>query len=411
MRIHTIFMYPDGRLKVGRLTAGVFVLLMTVMGILFHLKSTMDEASVTVKHIFEPKPMAQVNPDNAGKSVPETMQAAMPEKKPVSPLSDNTKKMDEKPSGDMKTADETKAPPVEDIQKPLATPQKAEARPDEKKKDSPKKEAETVQKDDPKIDGKQEHPEKRPTAEKKLEEPSEDRKITVTDKSGMSETEIKPSPAKKTVDMFTKNSGGKERSDDAAAVTVDDAEYSAILKNWLKSETPDDAVKNIPLEVENLRASYDLFQMKPVAVVKTKYYDLEDGAPISEQSLESYSSIVFVVDKPWDKFEDKLIACGIRKEDAVEVRYYMYDFIRNAIYSRVNRAVDCIKETEKGLNELPVDKFHVLGRAYVIGKESGGRFGVFIPVSASVQGRQYAVGPGCFRDQEDVRTLVANGAL
>jgi len=153
--------------------------------------------------------------------------------------------------------------------------------------------------------------------------------------------------------------------------------------------------------------------MKPVAVVRNKIFiDLTDGTTMPEQALEDYSSTVFLVDTPWAKWEEALAAAGIRPTDDIEVRYYMYDFVRNAIFTRANAAFNWLKEQGHIRQDAAPGGVDVFARAYVIKQQGGGCFGVFIPVSVDTgDGRSVAIDPACFAGQTDIETLRTAGLL
>jgi len=196
-------------------------------------------------------------------------------------------------------------------------------------------------------------------------------------------------------------------------ITVDQKQYKALFHSWRIAGKGGKGKEKPPLRVENLRNTYDLFQMKPVAVIRgNAFLDLSDGTRVAEKSLEEYSTTVFLVDRPWDKWGKALSSAGIRRGDRFEVRYYMYDFIKDAIYARVNQAFSWCSDTGLISGDLPAGAVDVLGRAYVINRQGGGRFGVFVPVSLDTKdGRTVAVDPACFRGQADVETLLEAGVL
>ncbi len=197
------------------------------------------------------------------------------------------------------------------------------------------------------------------------------------------------------------------------AITVDAQDYMTLFHGWRNSGNPEKGKSKIPLRVENLRAAYGLFQMKPVAVVRNKIFiDLTDGTTVPEQTLEDYSSTVFRVNAPWAKWEETLSAAGIRRTDDIEVRYYMYDFVRNAIFTRANAAFNWLKEQGLIGQDSTPEGVDVFGRAYVIKQQGGGCFGVFVPVSVDTEeGRSVAIDPACFAGQTDIETLRTAGLL
>jgi hypothetical protein len=198
---------------------------------------------------------------------------------------------------------------------------------------------------------------------------------------------------------------------DNGAITVDGQYYMKLFHGWRRCGDRGKVNEKIPLQVENLRYAYDLFQMKPVAVLRDKtFIDLSDGTRVPERALEGYSSTVFLVDGPWEKWGDALASAGVGRSDKFEVRYYMYDFIRNAIFTRANQVFDWLREQGRIGRDVKPDGVDVLGRAYVIRRQGGGRFGVFVPVSVNVRGDQVvSVDPACFSGQADIEALRAAG--
>ena len=201
-------------------------------------------------------------------------------------------------------------------------------------------------------------------------------------------------------------------ADSNTSIVVESSEYMSLLKGWQSAGKQFDGDTKIPLSVENLENVYELFQMKPVALAGEKFIDLNDGTVIQEDVLQPYSSTVFKVDRPWEKWGRGLKKAGIKENRKVEVRYYMYGFIRNAIYSRVNMCVECMKS--KGL--IPAgtgpDAIDVLGRAYAVKRTGGGSFGVFVPMTIFTKsGQTVAVDSDCFNGQPDIEALKAAGLL
>jgi len=196
-------------------------------------------------------------------------------------------------------------------------------------------------------------------------------------------------------------------------VTVDQKSYMHLFQSWRAAGDRGKAKEKIPLRVQDLRHTYELFQMKVIAVVRgNTFLDLTDGTRVAEASLGEYSSTLFRVDRPWSKWGEALAAAGVQRNEQVEVRYYMYDFIKEAIYARVHQAFSWCKN--KGLIETDVrgSDVDVLGRAYGIHRQGGGRFGVFVPTSLNTpDGQRIAIDPACFRGQADVETLRGAGLL
>jgi len=196
-------------------------------------------------------------------------------------------------------------------------------------------------------------------------------------------------------------------------ITVDQKQYMALFHSWRTAGNKAQDKEKIPLRVENLRNTFELFQMKPIAVIKGhSFLDLTDGTRVAERALNEYSTTVFLVDRPWDKWNEALAAAGVRRGDSVEVRYYMYDFVKNAIYARVKQAFSWCKDRGLIKTDSPAAGVDVLGRTYVIKRQGGGRFGVFVPVSLDIKdGHTVAIDPVCFRGQSDVEALRGAGLL
>ncbi|BBO86023.1 hypothetical protein DSCO28_65890 [Desulfosarcina ovata subsp. sediminis] len=214
-------------------------------------------------------------------------------------------------------------------------------------------------------------------------------------------------------DRFLKNRKSTPDSERSALV-VDSDRYVNLFRSWRKAGGIDEkGEQKIPLRVENLRNTYHLFQMKPVAVVGNQtFVDLSDGSRIPEGALAAYSGTVFLVDRPWSKWGEILKKSGIRQSEAVEVRYYMHGFIKRAIYTRANRAFEWCKTKGLIAPETPQEEVDVLGRVYAIKRPGKGQFGVFVPVLIdTVGGKTVTIDPECFNDQADVQALGEAGVL
>lgn len=223
------------------------------------------------------------------------------------------------------------------------------------------------------------------------------------EKESLAEEQV-PALAEKTVDS-KKNT-----------VTVDKQQYLQLFKAWRNSgqneppegQTPD----KITLRVENLREVYELFQMKPVVKFKGLFIDLENNTRIPEEALSQYSNTVFLVDDPWSKWEAELAAAGIKKTEAIDVRYYMYGFVRNAIYARAGKAFAWSRAHELTAQQINPADAEISGKAFVINQDGGGKFGVFVPLTMALKdGRTTSISPTCFQGEKDVETLITAGLL
>lgn len=435
--------HADGRLRTGRVTLLIFMGLLVAMGVLFKLNKSMDQAVVAVKHVFEPalvQPTAErfdVNNDRdrakTTEQVPEAENTSIEGRASLNHGGEEAPKPGESPETEVKTA-AVKPPPVEtealmsepgpphpegptasgDRDKAPAGLQKEPARDDHGQAHdpgdtvSPSVLAGAALKKLARI-GAEESPEKAKPGSGKIDVSEKlDRLIS------------RPDPAVKTrassgrqIAATLPEAGHVQADPNRGEVTVDQKEYKALFQSWRVSGNGGEGKEKIPLRVENLRRSYALFQMKVIAVLRgTIFLDLSDGTRLPEASLSEYSSTLFRVDRPWDKWGEALAAAGIRRDEQVEVRYYMYDFIKEAIYARVNQAFSWCKEQGLIEKDVAASSVDVLGRAYVINRQGGGRFGVFVPVSLdTLDGRSVAIDPVCFRGQADVEALQDAGVL
>lgn len=471
-----LFTKKDGRLKTGRVAILIFSGILVALGMLFKLNGSVDHAFLAVKHVFEPaavkpvaeqpavkKAIARVKPkkDKEDEQNRERLPHETPteEKKKPDPAPEKAFRNDEKSSparppvkDTAKVEPETgsaskKADPGQEVEKTLA--EAAKKPPSDIRKQGggrPAKKEESTWEKAGKILAKQSEPE----TEKEMAVPgkAETDGRVVFDKAGLAkiaqelsegEAEGQNSKSRK-IDLSGKmnrlaatskqpkknnqvepskpiaslrKTSFLDADPDKREVTVDQKHYKALFQSWRIAGKGGKGTEKTALRVENLRDTYDLFQMKPVAVIRgNAFLDLSDGTKVAEESLEEYSTTVFVVDRPWDKWGKALADAGIRRGDRFEVRYYMYDFIKDAIYARVNQAFLWCSDTGLIPGDLPPAAADVLGRAYVINRQGGGRFGVFVPVSLHVKdGRTVAVDPECFRGQPDVETLRKAGVL
>ena len=200
----------------------------------------------------------------------------------------------------------------------------------------------------------------------------------------------------------------------ASGITVARKEYKKLHHAWQaagRSEKDNDHV--IPLQIENLRAAYDLLQMKAVVIRPDEScIDLTDGSRIPAASLDRFSSTVLRVDDPWQKWGTQLKAAGLKPGQSFKVRYYLYDFVRRSIYVRVNQAYRW--SLAKGLIQPKTkpDEVDVLGRTFVIKRSGGGAFGVFVPLSLKTSdGRQIEIDPVCFSNAPDINALHLAGLI
>jgi hypothetical protein len=472
-----LFTKKDGRLKTGRVAILIFAGLLVALGMLFKINSSVDHALLAVKHVFEPaavepvkekpavkKAIARVEPakDKEAEQKRERLsdETRTEKKKKADPAPEKAFRNDEKsapvrpPAKDTakvepetKSSASEKADAGQEVEKTLAeaakkppsdTRKQDRGRPVQKEESAldkagrilakqynvaPEKELSVSGK--PETDGRIVFDKAalakiaRKSSEREPGKPKSDsmrinlseklNRLTATSKQPIEKKQSEPS---KPIASLPKKTF-LDADPDKREVTVDQKQYKALFHSWRIAGKEGKGKEKSPLRVENLRNTYDLFQMKPVAVIRgNAFLDLSDGTRVSEKSLEEYSTTVFLVDRPWDKWGKALSAAGIRRGDRFEVRYYMYDFIKDAIYARVNQAFSWCSDTGLIPGDLPAGAVDVLGRAYVINRQGGGRFGVFVPVSLDTKdGRTVAVDPSCFRGQPDVDTLREAGVL
>jgi hypothetical protein len=412
-----LFTHGDGRLKTGRVAVLVFAGLLTACAMLFKVNSSVDHALVAVKHVFEPEkvPPAREKPHIKQKTArvkrPETtaVDSKMNRAQEKSPT-ESIRKVD--PSG--KENKETRRTQESTPEKPPPKSPTAQEKPPLPEKSDAAGEADS-RKEPTAVDPK--NVEKSPEVKPQTPE-SEPKTIDVAKKPKRLTGETKE-PTEKSPPQKPESLGAslKEKFPEEPprkhAVTVDQKRYKEIFHSWRMAGKKGKGKEKLPLRVENLRDSYELFQMKPVAVIRGNlFFDLTDGTRVAEKSLAEYSGTVFRVDRPWDKWGKALAAAGIRPGENCEVRYYMYDFIKEAIYARVNQAFLWCRKTGLISETLPPDSVDILGRAYVINRRGGGRFGVFVPVSLDTRdGRRIVVNPDCFQGQADVEALHQAGLL
>jgi len=464
-----LFTKKDGRLKTGRVAIVVFAGILVTLGMLFKINSSVDHALLSVKHVFKAQEVQPIKEKSAVKQAIARVESAkgkkVEQKKvqlPDKTRAEEKKKIDlEKDPAPVETArtdEKTTAaePPARDaakVEPEPKSPRRENLNPEQEMEKNLAQAAKIppadVRKHDEEgpVQGEESAWEKvGQILAKQSKVPSETDARIVFDKDGLAKIARKSSdgePEKrksKTINLSEKlNSltaapkqpkekeqpetskplGSPRKTDFLDAdprkngVTVDQKQYKALFHSWRVAGKEGKGKEKTPLRVENLRKTYDLFQMKPVAVIRgNAFFDLSDGTRVAEKSLKEYSTTVFLVDRPWDKWGKALAAAGIRRGDRFEVRYYMYDFIRDAIYARVNQAFSWCSNTGLIPGDLPADAVDVLGRAYVINRQGGGRFGVFVPVSLDTKdGRTVAVAPACFRNQPDVETLREAGVL
>jgi hypothetical protein len=223
-----------------------------------------------------------------------------------------------------------------------------------------------------------------------------------------------PAREREPADLRVSLPGAKGPEPSGNAIELAPEEYAALYEQWRRSgDHLESDRQGIALRIMDLETVYDLFQMKVVAFRgQTPYMDLADNTRVAPQSLDGYSGTCFVVSRPWEKWGDALARAGFRKNEAVEVRYYTYQFVRNAIFARAARAVAWSAAVGPG-TEADLSSADVLGRVYGVNRSGGGAFGVFVPVRVDfASGPSVAVDPlACFPNEPDILALNRAGLL
>jgi hypothetical protein len=457
--------YTNGQLKTSRVAALVFTALLTVLALVFYINKSIDYSLVAVTHVFEPEASDMVEKPPATSRNTELSEPEKPKTAEHTPTMDSRDAPErareaKRLPGIQKRAE--RAPPETAF--PVNAEQNVKEQEVKMEKDHVKA-ADTVPPDDPhpprtentettKSKAQRDRPVKsmnrhEETAKQEKSSPGTRETISPVDDlpdvpakialPSLQEKVPEAEPLSSSIDIAEKvhrltakddrprhhdlphrsqavetaNLPVFDTSHGVKEITVDHQQYMKLFHSWRTSGNGAKDTKKIPLRVENLRNTFALFQMKPIAVINGHaFLDLTDGTRVTEQSLDEYSTTVFQVRRPRDTWREALTAAGIGQKDRVEIRYYMYDFVRNAIYNRANQAVSWCKDQGLIQGDLPASDIDVLGRAYVINQHGGGRFGVVVPVSIDIKdGKTVAVDPICLRGQPDVEVLLNAGLL
>ncbi|CCK78252.1 uncharacterized protein TOL2_C00820 [Desulfobacula toluolica Tol2] len=363
------------------------------MSIVYKMGRSADQVLVTIEHVFEPsKP--QPLPDSKSESEPVTI--TKPVKQP-GPLSEPVSEPEPVVKPMNKVTPSATPKPLAQLQEKQAP---LEQQPLEAK---PVKPVEAKQ-----IELKQ-------VKAKQNESKGSDKNALTKDKAFavMLENRDMPIASGETQavldDKMMKHRSQKDR------LTLPSKEYFDAYNQWqAQGQSLDKDKKPVPLRIQHLEKAYDLFQMKVVAFKnKMPHTDLGDGSRVAGPSLSEFSTTCFVVANPWEKWGQALEESGFNKKDDVQVRYYTYEFVRNAIYARAMTAFEWSLE-KKGL-PLTTDpsRADVLGDVYAVHKDGGGRFGVFVPRRVDFQSQDSVkIDPmACFKGQKDIEALVKAGLL
>ena len=381
-----LFKHQNGRLKITRITLFVFCLLLISFSIVYKMGKSADKVFVSIEHVFEP---LKSDPPPEPESVTKSVEKLVPE--PVA-----------KPA-------ETPAPvPV--------------VKPVEKSVEEP--EAVAITKPLAKIIplAKVEH-----AAEVEVKKQTFDQKPTEPeglDKMVSLSTENKEpvqKPAEKNIRVFTRelqklmDDEKMKDKPNKEGLNLSSKKYFELYKEWqTQGVSLDKGKKLVALRIQNLENVYELFQMK-VVVLKDNipHTDIGDGSRIAAPSLSEFSSTCFVVSDPWEKWGPILEDTGFTRADDIQVRYYTYEFVRDAIYARAMKAFEwSLKEKNLPLTTDPTQA-DVLGIVYSVNRDGGGAFGVFVPQRVDFKSQDSVIiDPRvCFAGQKDIEELNRAGLL
>ena len=199
------------------------------------------------------------------------------------------------------------------------------------------------------------------------------------------------------------------------SLNLSSKEYFEVYRQWQEQgKTLDKGKTLVNLRILNLENVYDLFQMKAVVIKDGKpHTDLEDNSRIANASLSEFSSTCFIVSNPWKKWGQALKDAGFTKNDNIEVWYYTYEFVRNSIYARAQKAFEWSAAKLNLPEGTDPSKADVLGKVYAVNKVGGGAFGVFVPFQVDSQTHaSVKINPLiCFKGQKDIQVLNNAGLL
>jgi chemotaxis protein histidine kinase CheA len=418
------FANPDGSLKTFRISLVVFLAVLVGLGVIREGTRSKDTLLVQVSHVFEPEAVQKESEAEQQVPTPEFREKV---EKPVPEKSEPREKVEKQEAVEEQEAEEkqalaeemeTQAP--EKTESPMAAV--AEKTDDMAQQTGPsaalvkpaslESPAETV-------------PEKTRQAEQvPLQSlPEKMERISLAqdmenwlrkNRSDSGQDPESPAREREPADLRVSLSGAVVPDPSGNAIELTPEEYAALYEQWRRSgDHLESDRQGIALRIMDLETVYDLFQMKVVAFRgQTPYMDLADNTRVAPQSLDGYSGTCFVVSRPWEKWGDALSRAGFRKNDAVEVRYYTYQFVRNAIFARAARAVEWSSAAGPGA-EADLSSADVLGRVYGVSRSGGGAFGVFVPVRVDfASGPSVAVDPlACFPNEPDILALNQAGLL
>jgi hypothetical protein len=459
------FANPDGSLKTFRISLVVFLMVLVGLGVIREAARSKDTLLVQVSHVFEPEavqnaPDIEQNEPRAEQKVPapefrERVKKPVPEKPEHVVKKESVEKPDpvgkvekqeaiEKQEFEEKqaSAEETKTQPPEKTESAMAA---VAEKPDDMAQQTdlaaalvnlaslePPADADTDDPDpgnpvesveeavqpvvQPEQIAQQAQPGKKAQPEKmeKISLAQDMEKWLRKNRSDSGRDPESPAGKREPADLRVSLPGAEGAEPARNAIELASEEYAALYQQWRRSgDHLESDSQGIALRIMDLETVYDLFQMKVVAFRgQTPYMDLADNTRVAPQSLDGYSGTCFVVSRPWEKWGDALSRAGFRKNEAVEVRYYTYQFVRNAIFARAAMAVAWSAAAGPG-TDADLSSADVLGRVYGVNRSGGGAFGVFVPVRVDfASGPSVAVDPlACFPNEPDILALNRAGLL
>lgn len=371
--MRTLFKYPDGRLRTSRISLLVFIGLIVSFSVIYQARKPAEKVMLQVSHVLEKaEPVEPVQPPPEPEAKPP--EATQP--KATQPIAERPEAKQPKAAQPVAKQPDTKktevAKQVPAAAKEKAAPQKTAAVP-KKAVPEPAPAAKTK------------------AAAKKTESISKPR-----NQEEPFRTFAAAEPENNTVEFASRT-------------------YYDLLKQWQEQGAELDHEKTlVGLEIFNLEKVYNLFQMKVVAVKGgVPHTDLGDQTRIAQASLDEFSSTCFVVGSPWLKWGDQLKASGFEENEAVQVRYYTYDFVRNAIYARAMKAFEWAVNSSGMAGNADPSTAKVTGAVYEIRKAGGGSFGVFVPQQVAFNSSKIVTidALACFKGAADINALHQAGKL
>lgn len=443
------------RLKVTRITLLVFMVLLLVFSGVYKVTRSVNQVLVKIEHVFEPEPenaIEKASSEVVSKPIPPKPEDTAPESKPLPEKAvEKVAEVKPEPKPEPKTeppeakvaqtpvepekrqpskavepepaaaplktleletaASETPAPPAND---------KPEQKPSSPDKSEPEKAAERLAARTLAARLPQDRTPKEQSVDKKPVQLMTEADIQMLRQGGPASEKIEQTPEKgvrivtgKMQDMMDRSKSEKPGA--KGEVTLPSRDYFEVFRQWQASGEKLDKDKSlVALRIENLEQVYDLFQMKVVAVKEGKpHTDLVDRTRIAENSLSDFSSTCFLVSSPWEKWGDSLKESGFNKDDKIQIRYYTYNIVRNAIYARAMQAFEwSVKQNNLPQDIKPGDA-DVLGEVHALKRKGGGSFGVFVPRRVDFAGHgSVKIDPlVCFAGQKDIEALSNAGLL